>query len=89
MSRPRFLADNDVKESIVDGVTRREPSIEFARARELGLRRTADPAILAYAAEHGWVVVSHDVNTMSAAAIARMAAGEVLSGLSSSRSHVL
>ena len=35
MSRPRFLTDNDVKESIVDGVTRREPSIELVRARDV------------------------------------------------------
>jgi hypothetical protein len=28
MSRPRFLADNDLNEHIVDGVLRREPTLE-------------------------------------------------------------
>jgi hypothetical protein len=37
MSRPRFLADNDLNDAIVVGVRRREPTAEFARLRELGL----------------------------------------------------
>ena len=37
MSRPRFLADNDLNDAIVLGVLRREPAIEFKRLRDLGL----------------------------------------------------
>ena len=37
MSRPRFLADNDLNEHIVDGVHRREPAIELMRARDVGM----------------------------------------------------
>jgi hypothetical protein len=37
MSRPRFLADNDLNDAIVLGVLRREPAIEFKRPRDLGL----------------------------------------------------
>jgi hypothetical protein len=32
MSRPRFLADHDLNEHIVDGTLRREPGVEFLRA---------------------------------------------------------
>ena len=34
MSRPRFLADHDLNEHIIDGVLRREPAVEFLRARD-------------------------------------------------------
>jgi hypothetical protein len=39
MSRPRFLADNDLNDAIAVGVLRREPAAEFARLRDLGLPR--------------------------------------------------
>ncbi len=54
MSRPRFLADNDVNDHLVDGVLRREPNIEFVRAREVGLAAKRDPEVLDYAARHGF-----------------------------------
>ena len=81
MSRPRFLADNDLNDAIVMGVLRREPSIEFARLRDLGLETRADPEVLDYAAREQWIVVSHDVNTLRATAYARHAAGLTVSGI--------
>jgi hypothetical protein len=81
MGRPRFLADHDLNEHIVTGVVRQEPVIEFLRVRDLGLSARPDDEILAYAATKGLVVVSHDVNTMPAAAFARLAVGEPLAGL--------
>ncbi len=48
MSRPRFLADNDLNDAIVVGVRRREPAAEFARLRELGLATWSDPEVLAF-----------------------------------------
>jgi len=67
--KPRYLADNDFREEILRGVVRREPSIEVVRAREVGLRQAPDHDILAYAAREKWIVVSHDVSTLSAAAV--------------------
>jgi hypothetical protein len=45
MSRPRFLADNDLNDAIVAGVRRREPAIEFSRLRDLGLATRSDPEV--------------------------------------------
>ena len=81
MSRPRFLADQDLNEHIISGVLRHEPSIEFLRLRDIGLGRRADADILSHAAAQGLLVVSHDVNTMIDQAFSRLAAGELLSGL--------
>jgi hypothetical protein len=81
MSRPRFLADHDLNEHIVAGVLRREPALEFIRLRDVGLSDRPDAEVLAFAAASGFLLVSHDVNTMPAAAYARVAAAELMSGL--------
>src|SRR5437870_3159488 len=81
MSRPRFLADHDLNEHVIDGVLRREPALEFLRVRDVGLSASPDAEVLAFAADHGFLLVSHDVNTMPAHAHARVAAGLPLRGL--------
>lgn len=81
MSRPRFLADNDLNDHIVTGVCRREPSVEFIRSREIGLANRADAEILEYAAKNDLIVVSHDVNTMPKQAYSRMTEGRTFPGL--------
>ncbi len=81
MSRPRFLADNDLNDTIVVGTRRREPAAEFARLRDLGLATWNDSEDLKFAAAENWIVVSHDVNTMRVAAYNRSEAGLVMHGL--------
>jgi len=81
MTRPRFLADHDLNEHIAAGVLRREPAIEFLRVRELGMSQKDDEAILDYAERERLLIVSHDVNTMPAAAYARLSGGKSFPGL--------
>jgi len=81
MSRPRFLADHDLNEHLVAGVLRREPSIEFVRVRNVGMSQAADSAILDFADRERFLIVSHDVNTMPAAAYARVSAARAFPGL--------
>jgi hypothetical protein len=81
MSRPRFLADHDLNENIVVGLVRREPALFITRLRDVGIADRPDAEVLAYAAEHRLIVVSHDVNTMPAAASARLAHGLTFPGL--------
>jgi hypothetical protein len=49
--------------------------------RDVGLDRSSDAEVLAYAARENRMVVSHDVNTMPAAANVRLATGQSLNGL--------
>jgi hypothetical protein len=81
MAHPRFLADHDLNEQIVRGVLRREPQVEFIRARDVAMDQAADQDMLAYAVKRGLVVISHDVSTMPAAATDRIKAGESMAGL--------
>jgi hypothetical protein len=81
MSRPRFLADHDLTDAIVDGVLRVEPTAEFVRAREIGADRLPDDLLLQRAAAADFIVVSHDENTMSDAAYQRIGHREHMPGL--------
>ena len=79
--RPRFLADNDFNQNIIEGVLRREPLVEFQRLRNIGLDERPDPEVLAWAAENGFILLSHDVNTMRGFAYERIAQGRLMAGL--------
>ena len=60
----RFMADADLNAAIVRGCRRREPSMDFLAASDTNLTAVPDPAVLALAAEHGRILVSHDFQTM-------------------------
>jgi hypothetical protein len=60
----RFLSDADLNEFIVNGVFRREASIDFLTAESAGIRHLPDPEVLAFAVNGQRLLVSHDVNTM-------------------------
>lgn len=81
MSQPRFLADHDFNGHILHGVSRREPAVEILRVADVGSRDWPDEIVLQHAAENGLIVLSHDTNTMIAAAVARMREGQLMTGL--------
>ena len=60
----KFLADEDFRRAIVVGVRRREPSINFLQAFEVGAVGKSDSAVLQIAAGEGRILVSHDLKTM-------------------------
>jgi hypothetical protein len=81
MSRPRFLADEDLRGSIIRMVRRRAPTVEVATIVEMGRSSDSDDEVLEYAWQHRWLVVSHDVSTMKAFAAQRIADGRGIHGL--------
>ena len=81
MSRPRFLADHNLDDAIVHGVIRRCPLAEFHRLRDFGMEESVDEEVLAFANQERYIVVSHDVNSMTAAAKLRMESGLRMDGL--------
>jgi Domain of unknown function (DUF5615) len=60
----RFQADADLRQAIVTGTIRRQPSLDFQSANEAGLEGIKDPEVLAIAAQDCRVLVTHDRKTM-------------------------
>jgi hypothetical protein len=81
VSTLRYLADQDLRFEIVLAVRRIEPAIEIHTAAEFGLSAASDDQVLEFAANNGYVVVSHDVNTMKGRAEQRVADRHPMRGL--------
>src|SRR5580693_2569803 len=62
--RVRFQADADLKRTIVSGLLRRDPGMDFQTASGAGLQGLTDLEVLAIAARDGRILVSHDKRTM-------------------------
>jgi len=60
----RFQADADFNQNIVRALRRRDPAIDFQTAHDACLHGVDDDRVLAWAAEEGRLVVSHDYRTM-------------------------
>jgi hypothetical protein len=78
---PGFIADADLRHSIVVGVRQREPGIDFLTAHEGGTIGLSDPAVLAIHSREGRLLVSSDCNTMVGHFYASVAAGKHCPGL--------
>jgi hypothetical protein len=77
----RFLADEDFDNDIVRGVLRRMPEVDIVRVQDEGLSGCHDTKVLAWAADHGRILLTHDVSTMMAHAYARVAEGLQMPGV--------
>ena len=76
-----FLADENLKRQITVGLRRRNPGVDLVTVQEAGLDGADDPTILSWAATENRVVLTHDVNTMTAHAYVRLVEGEPMPGL--------
>lgn len=77
----RLLADEDLTQTLVRELLRREPSLRIVRTRDAGLAGTPDQEILEYAADRGLVVMTHDVRTMVALSYERVRGGLRMPGV--------
>ena len=60
----KFLADENFNNDILRGVWRRIPDVSFTRVQDTEIAGVDDRRVLEYAAEQGYIVLTHDVNTM-------------------------
>ncbi|MCA9300350.1 MAG: DUF5615 family PIN-like protein [Phycisphaerales bacterium] len=77
----RLLADENLDADIVRALRRRLPSLDIVRVQEVGLGGVDDPSVLAWAATHGRVLVTHDVNTITRYAYERLSRSEPMPGV--------
>ena len=76
-----FLVDQNVNEHVLDGLTRRDSTIEFTHVRDVALAAAPDPVVLEWAATHGLVLLTHDRKTIPRFAYERVAAGLPMPGV--------
>ena|SRR5437763_1151339 len=77
----RLLADENFNDDIVRGLLRRQADVDIVCVRNVGLAGADDPIILAWAAEHDRIVLTHDRATMPDFAYERVAAGQPMPGI--------
>jgi hypothetical protein len=77
----RSLADENFTGSIVRGIRRRRPDIDIVRAQDIGLMSAPDPLLLAWAAQEGRVLLTHDVKTITRFAYDRVRANLPMPGV--------
>lgn len=77
----RFLADEDFNNDLLRALRRRRLAVDVVRVQDVGLSGRPDPAVLAWAAEQGRVLLTHDVATLVGHALARLGAGEAMAGV--------
>jgi hypothetical protein len=77
----RLVSDEDVHDDIIRGLRRREPNLDIVRVLNVGLAQRPDPAILSWAAEHGRILVTGDLNTMIGFAWNRVQSGQPMPGV--------
>ena len=77
----RFLADENFNADIVRGLLRRDPGLDLLRVQDVELSGVDDPTVLAWAAQRGRVLLTHDVATMTQYAYQRIRKQEAMPGV--------
>ena len=76
-----LLADENLNANIVRGVPRRFHGINVVRVQDVGLTGADAPTVLAWAAEHSCVLITHTVETVPRYALERVEGGPPMPGV--------
>ena len=76
-----WLIDENVNHRILRGLKWRLPALDSLLVQETEVFQHDDPAVLDWAVAHNRVVITHDANTMTKYAYARLEAGQPLPGV--------
>src|SRR5215207_6897130 len=76
-----LAADENFNNDIVRGILRRDPTIDIVRVQDAGLTTADDPTVLAWTAQTGRVLLTHDVATITHYAYERVRAGQAMPGV--------
>lgn len=77
----RLAADENLNNDLIRGLRRRNPEIDLVRVQDVGLSGADDPSVLAWAAEEGRVLLTHDVTTLTDYAYVRVNIGHPMPGV--------
>jgi hypothetical protein len=76
-----LAADENFNRNIVRGLRRRQADIDIVRIQEVGLSGADDPTVLAWAAQEGRVLLTHDVSAITHYAYERVREGKPMPGV--------
>lgn len=76
-----LASDEDFDGRILRGLSRREPNLDLTSLAEAGLLGAPDPEVLAWAADEGRALLTHDTGTMPAHAHARIRENQPMPGV--------
>ena len=68
----RLLADENFDNRILRGLWRVKPDIEIVRVQDTVMVGASDPKLLEWAANEGFILLTHDAETMVGFAYARI-----------------
>ena len=77
----RFLADENFDNDILRGVQRANPDFDVIRVQDTEIYQADDPIVLAWAAEEGRILLTHDEKRWPDYANERVAAGLSMPGV--------
>ncbi len=78
----RLLLDENFNNNILRGLLQNSPEIDVIRAQDIPeIAGKDDPTLLAWAAEQGWVLLTHDVRTITGYAYERIEQGLPMPGV--------
>ena len=77
----RLAVDENFNNNIVRGLLRKQPGLDIVRLQDVGLSGADDPTVLAWAAQEGRVLLTHDVSTITRYAYERVRAGRSMPGV--------
>ena len=77
----KFAADENFNNRIIRGLLRRKPELDITRIQDTEFKSTEDSIILAWAAEEGRILLTHDGRTVPQFAYERIGSGEKIAGV--------
>jgi Domain of unknown function (DUF5615) len=77
----KFLADENFNNRIVRGLLRRQPGLDIIRVQDLEIAGADDPTVLAWAAQAGRILLTHDERTIPNYAYERLTEGQTIAGV--------
>lgn len=77
----RYAADENFNNDIVWGLLRRNPQLDIVRVQDAGLAGADEPTVLAWAADEGRILLTHDVKTITLYAYERITLGKSMPGV--------
>lgn len=85
----KFAADENFNNRILRGLLRRQSDLDVVRIQGTEIGGAGDPAILAWAAREGRILLTHDQKTMPDFVYERIQAGELVAGVIVARKSLL